>query len=148
MGIGYAPMKDRATQMGIEHITEMLSKSTDRGYLAYAHTTRVAKTYHHWPKEAHEATQARLPTLRVLSYIQNIPGAELENIQNVQFPNHTTTSIREASEAVDRHRPGQRQHIPEIFQSKDYVRHLRNQCQPLRYADFILKHMAPYGRKG
>ncbi len=41
------PMKDRATQMGIEHITEILSKHTDRGYIAHTHTTRKANTYHH-----------------------------------------------------------------------------------------------------
>jgi hypothetical protein len=58
--------------MGIEHITEIINKPTDRGYIVYAHTTRVANTHHHWPKEAHEATQARLPTLRVLSYLRNI----------------------------------------------------------------------------
>ena len=67
MGLGYAPIKDRVTQMGIEQISEIINKPTDRGYIAYAHTTRIANTYHHWPKEAHEATQARLPTLRVLS---------------------------------------------------------------------------------
>jgi hypothetical protein len=127
MGLGYAPMKDRATQMGIEHITEILDKpATDRGYIAYAHTTRVANTYHHWPKEANEATQARLPTLRVLSYIRNIPGTGLENIQNVQSPNHIATSIREASEATDQHRAVQRQHIPKNLQSKDYARQLQN----------------------
>jgi len=83
MGLGYAPMKDGATQMGMENITEIFYKPTDRGHIAYELATIVANTYHHWPKEAHEATQARLPTLRVLSYIRNIPGAELDNIHNV-----------------------------------------------------------------
>jgi hypothetical protein len=83
MGLGYAPMKDRAIQMGIEHIAEIINKPIDRGYIAYAHTTRVANTYHYWPKEAHEATQARLPILRVLSYSRSIPGVELEHIQNI-----------------------------------------------------------------
>ena len=135
MGLGYAPMKDRATQMGIEHITEILNKPTERGHIAYGHITRVSETYHHWPKKAHEATQARLPTLRVLSYIPNISGAELDNIQNAQSPNHIATSIREASEAMDRHKAAQLQHTPPKIQPKDYARHLRNQCQPLRYAD-------------
>jgi len=131
MGLGYAPMKDRATRMGIEHITEILNKPTERGHIAYAHETRVANTYHHWPKEAHEATQARLPILRELSYIRNIPGAELDNIKNVQPPNQISTSILEAFEAVDRHKAAQRQHIPKNLQPKDYARQLRNQCQPL-----------------
>jgi hypothetical protein len=77
MGLGYAPLKDKATQMGIEHPVDIVNKPTDRGYLAYAHTSRVATTYQHWPKEAYEANQAKLPTLRVLSYVQNITGAEL-----------------------------------------------------------------------
>jgi hypothetical protein len=59
MGLGYAPMKDRATQMGKEHITEILNKPTESGHIAYEHKTRVANTYHCWPKEAHEATLAR-----------------------------------------------------------------------------------------
>ena len=79
MGLGYEPMKVRVTQLDIEHITEILNKPTEKGHIAYAHTTRVANTYNYWPKEAHEATQARLPSLRVLSYIRNIPGAELDN---------------------------------------------------------------------
>jgi len=83
MGLGYAPMKDIAMQMGIEHITKIINKPTDGGYIAYTHITRVANIYQHWPKEAHEATQARLTTLRVLSYPRNIPGADLEHIQNV-----------------------------------------------------------------
>jgi len=89
MGLGYAPMKDRAAQMGIEHISEILNKPTERGHIAYAHTIRVANTYHHWPKEAHEATQARLHTLHVLSYIRNISRVELlitKRMYNPQTP--------------------------------------------------------------
>jgi hypothetical protein len=56
---------------------DILNKPTGRGYLAYAHTPRVATTYQHWPKEAYEANQAKLPTLGVISYVQNITGAKL-----------------------------------------------------------------------
>jgi hypothetical protein len=38
MGLGYAPLRHKATQMGIEHLLDILNKPTDRGYLAYAHT--------------------------------------------------------------------------------------------------------------
>ena len=31
LGLGYAPLKDKATQMGIEHLMEILNKSTYRG---------------------------------------------------------------------------------------------------------------------
>jgi hypothetical protein len=107
MGLGYATLKDKATQMGIEHLMEILDKPTDRGYLAYGHTSRVAINYQHWPKEAHEANQAKLPTLRILSYIQHIAGAELEHILNLQAPNHIATSIRAVSKARDRREQGQ-----------------------------------------
>ncbi len=111
-------MKDKATQMGIEHITEIINKPTYRRYMAYAHTTRVANTYHHWPKEAHEATQARLPTLRVLSYLRNIPGAELEHIQNIQIQDQIAITIRAVSEEVDKNRASQGHHIPKTYQQK------------------------------
>jgi len=45
MGLGYAPLRNKATQMEIEHLMDILNKPTDRGYLAYAHTSRVATTY-------------------------------------------------------------------------------------------------------
>jgi hypothetical protein len=77
ISLGYAPILYIATQMGIDHLTDLLNKPTDRRYIAHAHTTRVANTYQYWPKEAHEAKQAKLPTLRVLSYLQNITRAEL-----------------------------------------------------------------------
>jgi hypothetical protein len=47
MGLGYAPLRNKAAQMGIEHLMDILNKPTDRGYLAYAHTHRVATTYQH-----------------------------------------------------------------------------------------------------
>jgi hypothetical protein len=42
MGLGYVPMKDRATQIRKEHLAKILSTPRDRGYIAHAHTTRVA----------------------------------------------------------------------------------------------------------
>ena len=42
--------------------------------------------YQHWLKEEHEANHAKVPTLRILSYIQDIPGAHLENIPSIQTP--------------------------------------------------------------
>ena len=94
MSLGYAPLKDKATQVGIEHLMEILNKPTDRGFLAYAHTTRVVTTYQHCLKESYEANQAKLPTLRVISYTQHIPGAELGQISSLQAPSQITISMR------------------------------------------------------
>ncbi len=97
--------------MGIEHLMDILNKPTYRGYLAYAHISRVATIYQHWPKEACEANKAKLHTLRVLSYVQNITRAELEHIPNLQAPNHIAISLRAASKEVDEIRAKQREKI-------------------------------------
>jgi len=131
MGLGYAPLKNKATQMGIEHLMDILKKPTDKGYLAYAHTSRVATTYQHWPKETYEAHQAKLPTLRVLSYIHNITRAELEHIPNLQAPDHIAISLRAASKEVDEIRAKQRENILKNLPPKEYTKQIRNQCQPL-----------------
>jgi hypothetical protein len=43
MGLGYAPLRNKATQMGIEHLIDILNKPTDTSYLAYAHTSRASR---------------------------------------------------------------------------------------------------------
>ncbi len=44
-GLCYAPIKARATQMGIEHITEVLNKLAEREYIAFAHAKRLPSIY-------------------------------------------------------------------------------------------------------
>jgi hypothetical protein len=148
MRLEYAPLKDKATQMGIEHLMEILNKLTERGYLAYANTSRVATTYQHWPKEAYKANQAKLPPLRVLSYIQHIAGAELEHTPNLQAPNHLATSLRAATKEVDENRARRQENILTNLPPKAYTRQLRNQCQSLKYSDRLLKHLAPLWEEG
>jgi len=97
---------------------DILNKPTDRGYLVYAHTSIVATIYQHWPKEAYEANQAKLSTLRVLSYIQNIAGAELEHMPNLHAPNHIATSLRAAFKEVDGIRAIRRETIPTSLPAK------------------------------
>ena len=80
---------------------DVLNKPTDRGYLAYVHTFRVATTYQHWPKEAYETNKAKLPILRVLSYVQNIARGALKQLPNLQAPNHIAISLRATSKEVD-----------------------------------------------
>jgi hypothetical protein len=148
MGLGYAPLKDKATQMGIEHLMEFLNRPTDREYLAHAHASRVATNYQHWPKEAYEANQAKLPTRRVLSYIQHIAGEELEHIPSLQASSHIATNMRAVSKEIDENRASRREYIPANLPPKDYAKQLRNQCQPLNYSDRILKRLAPLWKEG
>ena len=127
---------------------DILNKPTERGYLAYAHTSRVATTYQHWPKEIYENNQAELPTLRVLSYVQNIARAELEHMPSLQAPKHIARSIRAASKEVDGIRTKQRQNIPRNVPLADYTKQLRNQCQPLNFSDWLVKYLAPLWGEG
>ena len=143
MGLGYAPLTHKATQMGLEHLMNILNKPTDRGYLAYAHTHRIATKYQHWPIEAYEANLAKHPTLRVLSYVKNITGAELEHIPNLQTPNQIATTLRTASKDIDDTRDKQRDKIPKNLPPKEYDKHLRTHCLPLNFSDRLLKHLAP-----
>jgi len=100
---------------------DILNKLTDIGYLAYAHTYRVATAYQHWPKEAYEANQAKLPTLRVLSYVHNITGAELEHIPNLQTANHIAISLRAAFREIDEIRAKQRETSRKIHHQKNII---------------------------
>jgi len=129
---------------------DILNKPTERGYLAYAHTSRVATTYQHWPKEAYEANnQARLPTLRILSYIQNIAGAELEHIRNLQVPNHIASSLNKSGlQRGGRDQDQTTRKLPTDLPTKDYMKKIRNQCQPLKYSDRLLKHLFPLWGEG
>ena len=40
-GLGLPPMRDRATQMGIENLTRVLSKDTEKGFTVHAHAHRL-----------------------------------------------------------------------------------------------------------
>ena len=86
--------------------------------MAFAHINKVANKYKHAPKEAYEANQAKLPTLRILSYINNIKGAELENILPIQTPNQIALSLRASTKAVDDKRAEKRQTIQKTFTQK------------------------------
>ncbi len=129
--------------MGIEHLMDILNKPTDRGCLAYAHATRVANTYQHWPKEAYEANQAKLPTLRILSFVNNITGAELDHIPNLQTPNFIAISLRAASKELGEIRAKNDKKIPKNLPQKECNKQLRDQCQPLNFSDRLLRHRAP-----
>ena len=117
-GLGYAPFKDKATQMGIEHLMKIFNKPTEWGCLAFSHTSRVATLYQHWPKEADEANKTKLPTLRVLSYIQQIAWAEIEHIPILQAPNHIATSLRAATKEVDENKARRRETSQQTYPQK------------------------------
>jgi hypothetical protein len=46
-GLGLPPMRDRATQMGIEHLIRIMNKDTERGFTAHAHVHRLLAQFNH-----------------------------------------------------------------------------------------------------
>ncbi len=46
-GLGLPPMRDRATQMGIEHLTRVMNKDNERGFTAHAHVHRLLSQISH-----------------------------------------------------------------------------------------------------
>jgi len=100
-GLGIPPMRDRAIQMKIEDLARIMNKDTERGFTAHAHVHRLLSQFNHWPQEALESDPLKLPTLRILSLASHIPGLEYDRPPPLHKDNDITTSIREASRAVD-----------------------------------------------
>jgi len=46
-GLGLPPMRDRATQIGIEHLTRTMNKDTERGFTTHAHVHRLLSQFNH-----------------------------------------------------------------------------------------------------
>ena len=94
-------MTDRATQMGIEHLTRVVNKDSERGFTAHVNVHRLLLQLNHWPKEALESNPLKLPTLRILRLASRILGLELDDLPPLRQDNAITTRIREASTEVD-----------------------------------------------
>jgi len=54
-GLNLFPMRDRSTQIGIEHLTRVMNKDTDKRFTAHAHVHRLLSQFNHWPHEALES---------------------------------------------------------------------------------------------
>jgi hypothetical protein len=100
-GISLSPLRDRATQMGIEHLTRVMNKGTERRFTAHAHVRRLLSQFDHWPQKALESNRLKLPTQRILRLASNISGMEYDRVPPLHHDNVITTSIRESSRAVD-----------------------------------------------
>jgi hypothetical protein len=46
-GIALAPIKDRATQMGIEHLTRNMNKNTEIVFTMHAHVHKILSQFNH-----------------------------------------------------------------------------------------------------
>jgi len=95
--LGLAPIKNRATHMGIEHLIRTMNKNTERGFTTHTHFHRIISQLNHWPTEALETTTLKLPTLRILRLANTVLCLELENLPGLQQDKKIATNIKSAS---------------------------------------------------
>ena len=86
LGLGKAPIRERATQMGLVHLVKTLTRPSLRGAIAMAHVTQLATRFQHWPAES-DTGIANLPTLRLLRCIHTITGLELLTLPKLRNTN-------------------------------------------------------------
>jgi hypothetical protein len=119
-GLCLFPMRDRATQMGIEHLTRVMNKDTERGFTAHALVYCLLSQFNHWPQEALESNPLKLPTLRILRLASNIPGLVYDRLPSLHHDNDVATSIREVSRAVDNAHQEKRTSLQGLLGTKKY----------------------------
>ena len=142
-GLGCLPIRTRAAKMGLSHLVDTMNKATERGLIATEHIRRVSTLFSHWPEEAFDTDRANLPTIRLLRYIQSVPGLELEGIPPLSLTNAVADTIRAASEEVDTRRRAARNSFPmDNMCPKAYKLHCRS-TRPLKASNRILKHFSP-----
>ena len=124
-GLGTSPMRDRPTQMGIEHVRRVMNKYTVRGFTAHAHVHRLRTQFNHWPQEALEDNPLKLPTLRILRLASNIPWLEYDRLPPLHHDKVITTSIRESSRTVDYARQEKRTTLQGQIGTKEYDKMVR-----------------------
>ena len=142
-GLGCLPIRTRAAKRGLAHLVDTINTPSDRGAIAFEHVKRLTTLYHHWPEESFDTGQACLPTLRLLRYIQTIPGLELANLAPLALTNPIADTLREASAAVDYSRRQARDLLPtQALTPAEYHIH-RRKTLPLKASSRIIKHLSP-----
>jgi hypothetical protein len=142
MGLGLAPISNRAIAMGVEHLIHTLSKPTERGHIAYMHTTKLLHTYQHWPTESIEYHTVRLPTLWVHRYISAL-GIELEHLPIPTRTNEIADTLRHISQQIDAQRAARSPDILAPIHTPEYPQAHRRLCAPIHFQKKLLKHLSP-----
>jgi len=120
-----------------------MNKKSERGFTAHAHVHRLITNFNHWPSEALETNQLKLPTLRILRLASTLSRFEFENLPSLHQDNDIATNIRSASNTKDQIRQENRSTLQGLPGTKEYDKLVRHNCKPVLYSNNLLKHLAP-----
>jgi hypothetical protein len=134
--------------MGIEHLTRVMNNNTERGFTAHAHVHHLLSQYNHWPHEALESNPLKLPTLRILRLASTIPGLEYYRLPPLHHDSNLSTSIREASRAVDNSRQERHTTLQGQVGTKEYDKMVRQHCKLIQYSKNYSNTSPPSGNWG
>jgi len=143
VGLGLSPMRDKATQMGIEHLTCVMNKDTERVFTANAHVHHLLSQFNHWSHETLESNPLKLPTFRILRLASTIPGLKFNRLPSLHQENDITTNIRESSKAVDNTRYERRTTLQGQLGPKEHDKMARKQYKPIQYSKNC-SHILPH----
>ena len=129
LGLDKPQIKERATQVGHEHLVKTLNRPSQREHLA--HVSLLAKRFQHWPSES-DRGMANLPTLRLVSCIHTIPGMELSHLPKLHNTNEIAETLRSSPDTVDQIRAANCATLVDIQDPKEYNKHCRQICNQLR----------------
>jgi hypothetical protein len=125
-------VRDKVTQIGIENLTRIINKDSERGYTAHAHVHRLLSQFGYWPLDALESNSPEILTLRIIRHASTIPGHEFENLPPLHLTNSISTSIRDASRAVDNARGDKRTTLQGQVDTKECDKLGRQQSKPVQ----------------
>ena len=137
-------IRTRAAKRGLAHLVDTTNSPSDRGTIAFEHVKRLSTLYHHWPEESFDTGNACLPTLRLLRYIQAVPGLELANITPLALTNPIADILREASGAVKSSRRQAMNLLPtQTLTPAEYQKQRRKTLPLFQASRRTIKHLSP-----
>ena len=132
----------RAMQLSASQLTTSMNKPSLRGELFFQHVRNLCQTYATWPRAALEHHTVKMPTLRILLYLDRM-GLQLKGISFPSFDTGIAYTIGALSDTVDHARHLRRKNLPQITNPKAYRRYRTQECAPLRASQRINRHLTP-----
>jgi hypothetical protein len=146
MGLGLPPIKAKSTKMRESMRTLNLHNERRHGeriFIIQAHVHSLIFQFNHWPHEALESTSLKIPALRIPRHVSTILGLEFESLPSLHQDDVISTSIREASQAVDNTLQDKLSTLQGQVGTKKHDKLVvQQQCKPIKYSQKLFTHLA------